>query len=95
MVGPLAGGGHYKGFSPVSDRRAFMSFGYGFSVTRDGGRRWRELRDLPVQLDGGGSILHVDGKVRYLALGAQGLWVYPRRRRPLAPGQAPLAAGAT
>lgn len=48
-MGRLAGGGHYKGFSPVSDRRAFMSFGYGFSVTRDRGRRWRELRDLPVQ----------------------------------------------
>ena len=76
-VGQLAGGGHYKGFSPVSDRRAFMSFGYGFSVTRDGGRRWTELRDLPVQLDGGGSILHVDGKFRYLALGAQGLWRSP------------------
>jgi photosystem II stability/assembly factor-like uncharacterized protein len=54
-----------------------MSFGYGFSVTRDGGRRWRELRNLPVRLDGGGSVLHVDGKVRYLALGAQGLWRSP------------------
>ncbi|MDA0179955.1 glycoside hydrolase [Solirubrobacter phytolaccae] len=76
-VGQLAVRGHYKGFSPVSDRRAFMSSGYGFSVTRDGGRRWRGLRSLPVQLDGGGSVLQVDGKVRYLALGVQGLWRSP------------------
>ena len=76
-VGGLFGVGHIHGFDPVSDRQAFMSFGYGYTVTTDGGVRWRPLRHLPGQLDGGGSELKVDGKVRYLALGVQGLWRSP------------------
>ena len=64
-----------------------MSFGYGFSVTRDGGRRWRELRDLPVQLDGGGSILHVDGSF--------GTSLSAPRACGAAPTQAPIGTGSS
>jgi hypothetical protein len=76
-VGRLGGRGHYGGFSAVTDRRAFMSFGYGLTVTHDAGRGWRALRHLPRQLDGGASALSIDGKARYLALGSDGLWKSP------------------
>ncbi len=76
-VGRLGGPGHFFAFSAVTDRRAFMSFGYGFTATSDGGRRWRMLRHLPRPLDGGVSALSVDGKDRYLALAGNGLWKSP------------------
>lgn len=76
-VGRLAGPGHLQGFTAVTDRRAFMSFGYGMTVTSDGGRNWRALRHLPRPLYGDVSALSVDGKARYLALGSDGLWKSP------------------
>ena len=61
----------------MTNRRAFMSFGYGLTVTQDGGRTWRALRHLPRQLYGGGAALSIDGRARYLALGSDGLWKSP------------------
>jgi photosystem II stability/assembly factor-like uncharacterized protein len=75
-VGRFVGAGHINGFSAVTNRQAFMSFGYGLTVTQDGGRRWRELRHLPSPFDGS-SILSIDGRARYLALGGYGLWKSP------------------
>ena len=40
-VGRSSGPGTSKDSARVTDRRAFMSFGYGLTVTQDGGRRWR------------------------------------------------------
>ena len=76
-VGRLVAPGHYQGFSAITNRRAFMSFGYGLTVTHDAGRHWRTLRHLPRPLDGGFSALSIDGKTRYLALGGNGLWKSP------------------
>jgi photosystem II stability/assembly factor-like uncharacterized protein len=73
-VGHGGGPGHYQGFTALTGRRAFMDFGYGVTVTDDGGRDWRQLRHLPRQPDGGAAIVSVDGKTRYLALGQFGLW---------------------
>jgi len=73
-VGRFGGPGHITGFAAVSDRRAFMSFGYGFTVTGDGGHNWRSLRHLPRQPTGGVSELDVDGRDRYLAVAEHGLW---------------------
>jgi photosystem II stability/assembly factor-like uncharacterized protein len=73
-VGRLRGAGHYQGFTAVTNRRAFMRFGYGLTVTQDEGRNWRSLRHLPRRLNGGGSGLSIDGRTRYLALGSDGLW---------------------
>lgn len=50
-----------------------MSFGYGFTMTSDGGRLRRMLRHLPRPLDGGVSALSIDGKDRYLVLAGNGL----------------------
>jgi photosystem II stability/assembly factor-like uncharacterized protein len=75
-VGRLAGGGHITGFTAVTNRRAFMTFGYEVTVTRDGGRHWRALRHLPRSFDGSAA-LSIDGKARYLALGGYGLWKSP------------------
>lgn len=76
-VGHTGGPGHYQGFTALTGRRAFMNFGYGVTTTADGGRNWRLLRHLPRQPDGGAAIVSVDGRTRYLALGAYGLWRSP------------------
>jgi hypothetical protein len=89
-VGDLFELGHLQEFNAVTDRRAFVSFGYGLTVTQDGGRHWRPLRHLPRRLGGGSSALSIDGKVRYLALGGDGLWKSPdagahwKRLKPVA-----------
>ncbi len=75
-VGRLVAPGHIKGFSAVTNRRAFMSFGYGLTVTHDAGRHWRVLRHLPSHFDGS-AVLSINGKARYLALGGYGLWKSP------------------
>ena len=75
-VGHTGGPGHYQGFTALTGRRAFMDFGYGVTVTDDGGRDWRMLRHLPRQPDGA-AIISVDGRTRYLALGGFGLWRSP------------------
>jgi hypothetical protein len=76
-VGRLVAPGHYQGFNAITNRRAFMRFGYGLTVSDDAGRHWRKLRHLPRPLDGGFSVLSIDGKTRYLALGGDGLWKSP------------------
>jgi photosystem II stability/assembly factor-like uncharacterized protein len=75
-VGHGGGPGHYQGFTALTGRRAFMDFGYGVTVTDDGGRNWRTLRHLPRQPNAA-ALISVDGRTRYLALGGFGLWRSP------------------